>query len=443
MSTWHVARGTWHVARGTSHVARRTSHVARRTSHVRTLHIARRTQHVMRKLNIVHVCDHLGWAGSRMHGVKRLFAWMIPRFDRHRFNVSLISLRKRDPADSTLEDLGIDVAYLHKSKFDPATLPALLKEIDRRTADVLHLHGYGATTFGRLAAAIRRLPTVLHEHANLTDTPWFQKIADRALAPYTDIALAVSRSTSEFVIKARLVPAERTKVVYLGVPLEEFSRPRTTDEVSAARRALAIPSDALAVGTVTRLMPSKGNEYFIEAARQVVDRLPESRFYIVGEGELQGELEARARSLGLSDRLIFCGFRRDAAEAFAAFDLAVFPSLWEGTPLTVLEALAMGKPIVATDADGLQDVLTNDVDAKIVPRRDASALADAIVSLATDADARQRLALNARQTGQAYDINAFVQKMERLYELLHQTSRATSRQTVMREDLTFLTGGAR
>ena len=99
----------------------------------------------MRKLNIVHICDHLGWAGSRMHGVKRLFAWMIPRFDRPRFNVSLISLRKRDLSNDTLESLGIDVTYMHRSKFDPATLPALLKELDRRRADVLHMHGYGAT----------------------------------------------------------------------------------------------------------------------------------------------------------------------------------------------------------------------------------------------------------------------------------------------------------
>ena len=115
-----------------------------------------------------------------MHGVKRLFAWMIPRFDRSRFNVSLISLRKRDLSDDTLESLGIDVTYMHRSKFDPATLPALLKELDRRGADVLHMHGYGATTFGRLAAARRGWPAILHEHANLTDTPWFQKIADRA-----------------------------------------------------------------------------------------------------------------------------------------------------------------------------------------------------------------------------------------------------------------------
>ena len=161
-----------------------------------------------------------------MHGVKRLFAWMIPRFDPARFEVSLVSLRKKDLSEETLDALGIDITYLHKSKFDPSTLPALLKIIDRKKIDVLHLHGYGATTFGRMAAAMRGIPAILHEHANLTDTPWFQKIADRLLERYTDIAIAVSKSTADFVIKARLVQPEKVKVVYLGAPHEEFSRPR-------------------------------------------------------------------------------------------------------------------------------------------------------------------------------------------------------------------------
>jgi hypothetical protein len=99
--------------------------------------------------------------------------------------------------------------------------------------------------------------------------------------------------------------------------------------------------------------------------------------------------------------------------------------LWEGTPLTAFEALAMGKPIVATDADGLADILTSGVDARIVPRRDAPALARAIVDLAGDPQARAALSANARLTGARYDIDVFVRKMERLYEVLHRSSRAT------------------
>src|SRR5688500_11080014 len=94
-----------------------------------------------RPIRVLQVCDHLGWEGSRMHGVKRLFAWMIPRFDRSRFQVLLVSLRRRDLSEETLDALGIDSTYLEKSKFDAWTLPALLRLSDREQSDILHLHG--------------------------------------------------------------------------------------------------------------------------------------------------------------------------------------------------------------------------------------------------------------------------------------------------------------
>jgi len=406
--------------------------------------VAQRSSPV-RKIRVLQVCDHLGWEGSRMHGVKRLFAWMIPRFDRERFEVSLVSLRTKDLSEETLDALGIDITYLHKSKFDPATLPALLKIIDRKQIDVLHLHGYGATTFGRVAAGMRGIPAILHEHANLTDTPWFQKIADRVLERYTDIAIAVSKSTADFVMNARLVQPEKVKVVYLGAPHEEFSRPRSDDEVAASRRELGLHPDDVAIGTVTRLHDSKGNSYLIDAARLVIDRTPNAKFFLVGEGPLRESLEDQARRLGLGDRFVFAGFARDVAAVLSAFDLSVFPSLWEGTPLTAFEALASGKPIVATDADGLLDILTDGRDARIVPKRDARALADAIVDLIDRPDERQRLAAAARLTSQRYDITAFVRKMEQLYTILCDRSHAAKagrRDELLRADLSFLDDGA-
>jgi glycosyltransferase involved in cell wall biosynthesis len=394
------------------------------------------------RLNVLQVCDHLGWEGSRMHGVKRLFAWMIPRFDTSRFNVSLVSLRKKDLSEETLESFGVDITYLHKSKFDPATLPALLKVIDRKQIDILHLHGYGATTFGRLAGAMRRIPTILHEHANLTNTPWFQKVADAALEPFTDIGIAVSQSTADFVINARKMPPDKVKVVYLGVPLEEFSRPRSADEIAAARAELGIQPGQFVVGTVTRLHDSKGNSFLVDAARLVINDRPGTRFYMVGEGPLLESLQQQARAVGLGDRFVFAGFAKDVARVVSAFDISVFPSLWEGTPLTVFEALAMGKPIVATDADGLVDVLTHDRDAIIVPKRDAPALAGAISRMIDDAALRERLGAGARVTGRQYDIAAFVSKMERLYTLLHDVSRETHRKGILQADLSFLTSRA-
>ena len=395
-----------------------------------------------RKLNVLQVCDHLGWEGSRMHGVKRLFAWMIPRFDPARYNVSLVSLRRKDLSEETLDSYGIDITYLHKSKFDPATLPALLKVIDRKQIDILHLHGYGATTFGRLAGGMKRIPTIVHEHANLTATPWFQQAADAMLEPITDIAIAVSRSTADFLVNARKIPANKVKVVYLGVPLEEFSRPRSAEEVAGARRELGLAPEDFAVGTVTRLHDSKGNSFLVSAARLVLDQRPQARFFVVGEGPLRADLEQQAQQLGLGDRFVFSGFARDVARVVSAFDLSVFPSLWEGTPLTVFEALAMGKTILATDADGLVDVLTSGHDAVIVPKRDASALAAGIVRLMDDPVERDRLGAQARISGQQYDIAAFVRKMEQLYELLHRLSRPTHRRGILEADLSFLVSRA-
>lgn len=395
-----------------------------------------------RRLNIVQICDHLGWPGSRMHGVKRLFAWMIPAFDAERFNVTLISLRAPDTSEDRLEDYGVNVTYLSRSKFDPMTLPALLAELDRREADVLHLHGYGASTFGRLAAARRGWPVLLHEHANLTDTPWFQKLADRLLAPYTDLAIAVSRSTAEFVTRARLVPAARTRVVYLGAPVAEFAASRSDAEVRAARAALGLPADGRIVGTVTRLMPSKGNEYLVAAAPNILDAAPDVCLCIVGEGELQADLERQARDLGIAHRVRFPGFTRDVAGALAAFDLVVFPSLWEGTPLTAFEALAAGRPIIASDADGLSDILHDGRDAVIVPKRDAPALANAVLRLLDDPGRRAALATAARATGAGYDIAAFVRKMERVYTLMDDRRRQGRPRGLHDADLAFLTATA-
>jgi glycosyltransferase involved in cell wall biosynthesis len=374
-----------------------------------------------------------------MHGVKRLFGWMIPRFDPARFRVSLVSLRRRDLSEETLESLGVDITYLGRSKFDPATFPDLLKIVDAKRADILHLHGYGATTFGRMVAAWRGLPVVLHEHANLTATPWFQKVADRALERYTDVAIAVSESTAAFVVSQRLIRPERVKVVYLGAPLEEFGRPRTSNEIAATRADLGVSPDDFLVGSVSRLHDSKGNEYLVEAARLVLDRHPRARFLLFGEGPLRPALEARAAALGLGDRFIFGGFVKDVAEVLWAFDLSVFPSLWEGTPLTLFEAMAARRPIVATDADGLADVLAHGQTARIVPRRDAPALAAAMIALIDQPEARASLAARAAEHSTHYGITAFVRKMERLYTMLHAESRARNRHVAESLDLGFLT----
>lgn len=362
-----------------------------------------------------------------MHGVKRLFGWMIPRFDSDRFRVSLLSLRKRDLSEETLERFGFPVYYLEKSRFDPSTLPALVRLLKKLRIDVIQTHGYGATTFGRAAAMWLGIPNVLHEHANLTDTPWFQKVPDRFFDPFTDLAIAVSESTRRFCLEARKLSPKRVKVVYLGAPLEEFE-PWSQPEAQEARRNLGLAAPGLrVVGTVTRLHESKGNRYLVDAAGLLARERPDLRFVLVGEGPLLSDLKAQAARLGIEDRVVFAGFRKDVAAALASFDLAVFPSLWEGTPLTVFEAMSMAKPIVSTDVDGLREVLQNDVNSLVVPSRNPQALADAMTRVLDDGSLASRLSRGARESSRRFDIQVFVDKMSRLYELLVERYRASGR----------------
>ncbi len=362
-----------------------------------------------------------------MHGVKRLFAWMIPRFDKTRFEVSLLSLRKKDLSEDKLESYGFGVYYLEKGKFDPSTLPALIGLLKRLEIDVIQTHGYGATTFGRAAAVYLGIPNVLHEHANLTDTPWFQKIPDKIFDPLTDVAVAVSESTREFCVKGRMLSPKRVKKIFLGAPLDEF-QPFSPEARREARHRLGFEDEGLKLfGTVTRLHESKGNYYFVEAAAKVAKKIPEARFVVVGEGPLQPELEAQATRLGIGDRVIFLGFKRDVAACFASFDVVVFPSLWEGTPLTVFEAMALERPILSTDVDGLREVLVHDQNALVVPPRDVKALAEGMVRLVEDETLARRLAEGAHATSKRFAVQTFVDTMERLYEVLVARYRAQGR----------------
>lgn len=372
----------------------------------------------MGKINVMHICDHLGWEGSRMHGVKRLFTYIFPRHNRERFNLTLVSLRKRDLSEEKLENYGINIYYLGRHKFDPRTYWDLKKIVLKENAHILHMHGYGATTFGRLVGWFNKRATILHEHANLTNTPWFQKIPDRILDKHTDKCLAVGKSTMEFAIKARKCNPNHTELVYLGAPMEEFY-PRNAQEVATNREKYGISPDQKVLGTVTRLHENKGNKYLIAAMPGILEKLPNTVLIIAGEGPLEGELMQQVKDLGLEEKIRLVGFQRDVPAVMSTFDVMVYPSLWEGTPLTCFEAMGMGKAMVATKCDGLNQVLENEKTAVLCEMRDSAGLADSIIRVLNDGELKQRLERNAKKESDKYDINHFVKHMEELYEDLY------------------------
>ena len=366
-------------------------------------------------VSVLHVCDKFGVAGSSIHGVSRLFAWWFPRYDRSRYVPSLVGLKRPEPASQRLREQGVEVEHLGRGRFDRRILTDLVRVGRRRKARVLHVHGYAAADFGRLAARRLGAALVLHEHFADPRLPRYQAFADRLLAPLTDRAIAVSGSTRDFLVRERHVPAQRVRLIWNGAPLEEFA-PQGDDRRQRTRRELGIADGDLAIGTIGRLSLQKGHRFLLEAAARVFATVPAARLVIAGDGDQEAALRAQAESLGIAPRVAFLGHRTDVPALLEAFDVFCISSLYEGTPLTLFEAMAAGRAIVATAVDGCREVIEDGRTGLLVPAEDAPALADALVRVSSDASLRRSLAAAARAASARYDVRAGVEQMEALYD---------------------------
>lgn len=366
---------------------------------------------------VLHVCDKFGVAGSSIHGVSRLFSWWFPRFDPSRFSISLVGLKASEPASELLMQQGVPVTHLGRSKFDPRIVADLVRLARARRARILHVHGYAATDFGRIAARLAGAALVLHEHFADPRMPGYQALADRLLAPLTDRAIAVSGSTRDFLVRQRFVPAERVRLIWNGAPLDEFA-PVPRERALALRRELGLPEDAPVIGVVGRLNAQKGHRYLLDAAPQVMAAVPGLRLLIAGDGDLMDPLRAQAQALGIAAAVVFAGHRSDVPAVLGASDVLCISSTYEGTPLALFEAMASGKAIVSTSVDGCREVLEDGVTGVLVPPRDPAALAAALVRVLQSRELRESLGRCAREASARYDVNQCVRQMQELYDEL-------------------------
>jgi glycosyltransferase involved in cell wall biosynthesis len=364
---------------------------------------------------ILHVCDKFGVRGSSIHGVSRLFSWWFPRYDPSRYEVSLCGLKHPEPATRWLEEQGIPVRHLGRGRFDPRIVGDLVALARARGARVLHVHGYAAADFGRLAAPLAGAKLVLHEHFADPRMPAYQSLADRLLRRRTDGAIAVSRSTRAFLVKERFVPEERVRLIWNGAPLDEFA-PVPRERALRVRHDLGLPEDALVVGTIGRLNAQKGHRFLVEAAARLLAGRPRARFVVAGDGDLARDLREQAEALGIADRVVFAGHRSDVPDLLGALDVFCISSLYEGTPLALFEAMAAGKAIVSTSVDGCREVLEDGVTGVLVPPADAAALADGLDRVLGDEALRGALGRHALAASRRYDVRACVDEMQAFYD---------------------------
>jgi len=270
----------------------------------------------------------------------------------------------------------------------PPAVAALAAVLRRERPEVAQLHDPHATSSGLIARRLGgHLPLVATRRV---DFP-LRGFLSRAKYRSCERVIAVSKAIRDMLVEARL-GKEHLRLVHEGVP----DRP----PMAGGRTALAnlgVPEGALVVGNVAALTDHKDHATLLEAASRVVRERPHVRFVIVGEGEKRAELVEHRRRLGLEDKVIFAGFRDDLDRLLPAFDVFCLSSYKEGLGTSLLDAMAFARPIVATAAGGIPDAVEDGVTGRLVPVRDAGALAQALLTLLADPARRQEMGAGGRR----------------------------------------------
>lgn len=366
------------------------------------------------RYTILHLCEHFGGQEATLHGVARAFQWWLPNYDASRFRILLCSRKGWDKAAEQMKSAGTTPFTLGYGKMDPRNLITLLRLARRERVDLIHAHGYGACTWGRLAALLLRIPAIVHERCNYHSVPGYQRPVEWLLAPFTDHVFAVSESTRNFCIEKRFFKPSKVETLYNGILLSDL--PPTTPEWRAALRAEnGVAADAPLLGIVGRIESHKGHLDALNAFAALLKDRPAARLWIVGDGAYEPEVRARVAGLGLGEAVHFLGFRRDVRQVIQCFDAQIFPSHQEGTPNTLYEAMLAGIPPVASTADGQGEILEHEKTALLFAPGDTDTLAAHLRRMVDEPVLRRRLGDAVRERIKDFDGRRCIRKMEETY----------------------------
>ena len=366
-----------------------------------------------RTYRLLHLIDHLGSGGAQ-----EALLSLLKYFDRRRFQVEVATLHGQGHYWESCRQLGVPLHSLSPHKYLPLYLPRLCRLLQTGKFDLIHCHLAASSLIAPPLAALLGVPFIFnYDHNDMYRAQQkLRLLLDRLANGLTDHIVAVSASTRDFLIRQEGVPAEKITLIYNGVDLERFQPAPDAAPRAAWRRAWGLPEYAPVVAGVGRLRPQKNFPLFLRAAREVLREIPQANFVIAGEGPDRGDLENLARDLGIAPQVHFLGYVSEMAALYAAVDVLLMTSLAEGTPLTVLEAMAMGVPVVATRVDGMAEVLEDGVDAYLVSLGDVAACAQRTCRLLQD----QALARRFSQAGRSkvrdhYSAVSMTRQVEKIY----------------------------
>ncbi len=373
------------------------------------------------RIVLLHVIATLG-----MGGAERFLVELCRARPRDCYQVIVSSVSGDGPCADDLRRAGIELFPLGaRSNWDLSAVFRLARFMRQREVDIVHTHLFLGGVFGRLAALLAGVPVKVTTEQNAYAIghlpPRSQVLTGALLARFSDRLVAVSQGARDYLVQVERVPPAKIQIVPNAIPWPE---PVPFAQVEATRRGLGAEGCYPLLGTVARLTPQKGLGYLLQALSILRARYPNFLCVIIGDGELRGELESLAERQGLDNHVRFCGLRRDVPAILQNLDLFVLPSLFEGLPVALLEAMAVGRPVVATRVAGNSEVIEDGINGRLVPPADAAALAEAMVALLDNPEQARALAQRGQETvRQRYTIGRVAEAYERLYEELLQAQR--------------------
>jgi len=393
-------------------------------------------------VKVLRVIARLNMGGPALH-----VAYLTAGLRDRGYDTTLVAgtlARGEDSMGFVADELGIDVVKIDElgreiSPFrDLLATVRLARVIRRERPQILHTHTAKAGAVGRLAALLAgpaRPPVIVHTFHGHVLRGYFGPVRtrfflalERWLAAHTTALIAVGPQVRDDLVALGVAPPERFVVVRLGIELEERVRPQD-DGRAETRRYLGLPGDRFVVGWVGRMTAVKRTDDVLEAFRLVREQGVDACLCLVGDGPDRERIERRAAELGVIRDTLFLGYQEDVAPYYAAFDALVLPSANEGTPVSVIEALAAETPVVATRVGGVPDVVREGEEGFLVDAGDTAELAERLTRLAGDAQLRRRLGKSGRErVVKRYAVDRLLDDIDRLYrELLRAASAATGR----------------
>lgn len=307
---------------------------------------------------------------------------------------------------------------------DVKALVKLYRLIRRERPQIVHTHTAKAGFLGRLAAGLAGVPVVIHTyHGHILHGYYgffktrLLRLMERALAHFTDRLITVSEQVRQDILAYGVARPEKVSVIPLGFDLEPFSKCEM--ERGTFRQELGLVDEMRLIGIVGRIFPIKNHRLFLDSALHVAAETPNVRFVVVGDGALRPAMEHHASNLGLADQVVFTGWRHDLPRIYADLDVLVISSDNEGTPVSAIEAMASGRPVVATRVGGLPDLVAEGETGYLVPPRDPRAMATAILRLLSDPQTANYMGQTARVMAQErFPVKRLITETENLYDQL-------------------------